>query len=322
MPPTGRVVRGASALAGVGLACAALHQRKSAPVLADPGVRLSTGARIPSLGLGTYLANGEELHEAILTALAVGYRHIDTAAGYANERVVAAAIRASGLPRDAIFLTTKLWCDSHGSAPTREAIAKSLRALGTDYVDLYLIHAPDNQGLRADDIRRLRLESWMAMEAAHNEGSLRAIGVSNFEPRHIEQLLCCEDGTPREGAVVPAVNQIETHPHFDQRATRDYCARKGIAVEAYGALQPDVLSDPEVERVAAAHGRSPAQVSLRHTLQRGTIVLAKSLTPSRIAENARVFEFSLSEEDCAALDALARDPHRDGRNYWDNSDVP
>lgn len=279
---------------------------------------------MPSLGFGTYLANGDSLFQALLVAIRIGYRHIDTASGYMNERVIAAAIAESesryGLRRDDFFISSKLWCDSHGTARTQKAIANSLRRLETDFLDLYLIHAPDNQGHSADEIQRLRRESWLAMEEAHRKGSLRAIGVSNFEPRHIEALLTNEDGTPRQGAIVPAVNQIEIHPYFDQRETRDYCAQRGIVVESYGGINADgLLEDPTVTHISRKSGRSPAQVSLRHTLQaRGAVVLAKSLTPQRIQENTGIFGFQLAPEDMAALDRLERGE----RSYWDNSDVP
>ena len=317
-----------------------------------PTVVLNTGSRIPSLGFGTYLTNGEELFDALVHALRNGYRHIDTAAGYMNEPTVADAVQASGVPRDELFITTKLWCADHGRKRTERAIKQSLRALRTDYIDLYLVHAPDNQGSTPEEVARLRKESWQVLEEAHAAGTLRAIGVSNFEPRHIEALLredvadskpgrdlprvaatgqataptlmaAAERPPYRRGAVVPAVNQIELHPHIDQQAVLEYCARKGITIEAYGAVGADgLLSDPAIRAVAKRYGRSEAQVSLRHTLQRkpGQIVLlAKSLTKGRIDENLRVFDWDIDPADARLLDALAR---KDGRSYWDNSDVP
>ena len=183
---------------------------------------------------------------------------------------------------------------------------------------MYLIHAPDNQGQTPEEIRRLRQESWLVMEEAYRSGRCRAIGVSNFEPRHIEALLVQEDGSMREGAIVPAVNQIELHPRFDARATREYCAAKGIAVVAYGIV--DDAEDPTVQRVATTNAKTPAQISLRHTYQaRGAVVLAKSLSPRHIAENARIFDWELSAADLAALNALGSQAER---SYWDNSDVP
>lgn len=316
---------------------------------AAPTLVLNTGGRIPAIGFGTYLSNGDELFAALVHALRNGYRHIDTAAGYFNEPVVADAIEASGVPREQIFITTKLWCSDHGRKRTQRAIAQSLRALRTDYIDLYLVHAPDNQGSTPEEVRRLRKESWEVMEEAHAAGTLRAIGVSNFEPRHIEALLV-EDSAPtaeagerrasdnakarngkvradaaarpRAGAVVPAVNQIELHPLLEQREVLEYCARRGIVVEAYGAVGAGAVDQPQLVKVAEGLGRTPAQVSLRHTLQRSpaqVVVLAKSLTPARIDENLRIFDFEIDQEDIATLDALAK---KDGRSYWDNSDVP
>lgn len=304
----------AGALAFVGIGRDVFNGASAAPT-----VLLNSGNAIPRLGFGTYLTNGEELVAALKHAIRVGYRHIDTAAGYQNEAAVAQAVEESGVARSDLFLTTKLWCSDHGTKRTKRAIVKSLRALQTDYIDLYLIHAPDNQGTTPTEIRRLRLESWMAMEEAYRAGTLKAIGVSNFEPRHIDELTA-----GRPDAVVPAVNQIELHPKLDQRATLEYCAKRGCKVEGYGAIGADgVLDDPLVEEMALKYGRSPSQISLRHTLQRGAgdevVLLAKSLTPRRIDENLRVFGFEIGPEDMRALDRLATS---DGRSYWDNSDVP
>jgi len=272
---------------------------------------LNTGARIPALGFGTYLMTGDECRASVLAALRSGYRHIDTAQGYLNERQVADALEESGVPRGEVFLTSKLWCDSHGTEATRRAIRNTLRRLRTDYLDLFLIHAPDNQGETPEEIIELRRQSWLVMEEEHRKGTLRAIGVSNFEPRHIDQLL-------RAGRVTPAVNQIECHPYLQQRELTEYCSSKGIVVEAYGSVGADgLLADPVVGRVAASHRRSPAQVLLRHAVQRGQVALVKSSNPRRIRENARVFDFALSDEEMRALDALERGE----RTYWDNSDV-
>ena len=281
-----------------------------------PTIALNTGARIPALGFGTYLTNGDELFNALVHAIRGGYRHIDTAAGYYNEPVVADAIEASGVPREELFITTKLSFD-HGRKRTKIAIAQALRALRTDYIDLFLIHTPCNQGETPEESARLRQETWEVMEEAYAAGTLRAIGVSNFEPRHIEALL---HGRPN--AIIPAANQVELHPQLDQRDLLEYCGKRGILVEAYGAVGADgLLTQPAVVELAKRYGRSEAQICLRHTLQRGparVALLAKSLTQSRIDENMRVFDFSLDQKDAQALDALAR---RDGRSYWDNSDV-
>lgn len=277
-----------------------------------PSLQLNTGARIPALGFGTYLTNGEELRQALQCAIEAGYRHIDTAHGYQNEAVVGDAIAESTIPREEFFITSKLWCSDHGTKRTRRAIEASLRELGTPYIDCFLIHAPDNQGATPEEIRELRRQSWLVMEEYHRAGKLRAIGVSNFEPRHIDQIL-------QVGTITPAVNQIECHAHLRQKEVREFCAREGIVVESYGSVAADgLLDDPVVRELAATHGRTPAQVSLRYSFQRGAVVLAKSLTPERIRENAQIFDFALNTEEMARLDALDRGE----RTYWDNSDVP
>uniref|UniRef100_A0A7S3AVQ1 NADP-dependent oxidoreductase domain-containing protein n=1 Tax=Haptolina ericina TaxID=156174 RepID=A0A7S3AVQ1_9EUKA len=291
---------------------ATLQQREERTRRKVQRLRLNTGAEMPALGFGTYLTGGDELRWALRCAIAVGYRHIDTAHGYQNEEIVGDAIAKSGLPRESFFITTKLWCSDHGTESTRAAIDASLRALGAPYIDCYLMHAPDNQGTSAVDIRELRRQSWLVMEESHRAGTLRAIGVSNFEPRHIEDLR-------RWGSVTPAVNQVELHAYLSQSELRDYCARHGIVLQSYGSVGADgLLDDPEIQAVAAAHGRTPAQVSLRHSLQRGCAVLAKSITPERIAQNFAIFDFELSSLDVRRLDALERGE----RTYWDNTDVP
>ena len=229
-----------------------------------------------------------------------------------NEAQVADALEESGVPRSEVFLTSKLWCDSHGTEDTRRAIRNTLRRLRTDYLDLYLIHAPDNQGETPEETVNLRQQSWLVMEEEHRKGTLRAIGVSNFEPRHIDQLL-------KVGRVTPAVNQIESHPYLQQRELTEYCRSKGIVIEAYGSVGADgLLADPAVSWLAAERRRSPAQVLLRHALQRGQVALVKSSTPRRIRDNSRVFDFALSDEEMRALAALERGE----RTYWDNSDSP
>jgi 2,5-diketo-D-gluconate reductase A len=287
----------------------------SKQVASIPKLQLNTGDAIPALGFGTYRANGDELKLSLEAAIAAGYRHIDTAQAYQNEEIVGAAIAASGVPREEFFITTKLWGSSHGDGRTQQAIEASLKALGTPYLDLLLLHGPSNDGRSDEEIISLRQQSWLAMEAAHKAGTLRAIGVSNFERRHIESVL-------EVGMTTPAVNQIEMHAQLGQAELRAFCESHGIVVSAYGSVGAKGLrADPVVRKIAQAHKRTPAQVSLRHTLQaRGgsTVVLSKSCTPRRIAENAQCFEFQLSEEEVAAMDALDTGT----RSYWDNTDVP
>lgn len=275
-------------------------------------LQLNTGAKMPALGFGTYTLQGEPLKQVLVSALNAGYRHIDTAAGYENEAVVADAIAESRVPREDIFLTTKLWCTDHGEEEAFDAIIASLGELRTEYVDLFLIHAPANLGESEQETVELRLQSWSVMESLHAAGVLRAIGVSNFEQRHIEQIL-------EWGSVVPAVNQVELHAHLGQRELRTFCAKERIHVTGYGAVGArGLLDDPTVQRIAAAKGRSAAQISLRHTLQRGCAALARSTTPARIASNLETLDFELTAQEMSELEGLERGE----RSYWDNSAVP
>jgi diketogulonate reductase-like aldo/keto reductase len=255
----------------------------------DRTIRLRTGQLMPSIGLGVFQAKrGEETRRAVAAALELGYRHIDTARIYGNEADVGAALRASGVPREEVFVTTKLWNDDQG-ASARRAFEASLSRLGLDYVDLYLLHWP---------VPKLRLASWKILEELHAEGRARAIGVSNFMPRHLDELLA-------SAKVVPAVNQIEVSPFLQQRDAREACARHGIVVEAYSPLTKGLrLGHAVVGKVAQEIARTPAQVLLRWALQRDMVVLPKSTRRERIAENAALWDFALDERQMAALDGL------------------
>jgi 2,5-diketo-D-gluconate reductase A len=227
-------------------------------------------------------------------ALEAGYRHIDTAEAYRNEEGVGRAIAASGLPRDELFVTTKLWNSHQGRDPARRALAKSLDRLGLDHVDLYLIHWPLPS-------RDLYVETWRAFEELKAEGGTASIGVSNFERSHLERL-AAETGT------TPAVDQVELHPYFQQRELRAYDAEHGIATEDWSPLGQggEVLEDPAIVAIAEAHGRTPAQVIIRWHLQLGNVVIPKSVTPERIRSNIQVFDFELSTGEMGAIDELDR----------------
>jgi len=323
--------------------------RKQMHCPAVPTVALNNGVEIPQLGFGTYKMPPEETEAAVRTALDVGYRHIDTAAMYRNEAAVGAAIARSGLPREDVFVTTKLNNGFHAYDAALAAFDRSLAELGMDYVDLYLIHWP----LPALDRYR---EAWRALETIYASGRARAIGVSNFQPAHLDRLLA-------EAKVVPAVNQIELHPYLGQREVSAYDSAHGIATQAWSPLgRGRVLDDPVLAQIGAAqafpssgaaqafpstgaaqafpstgaaqafpstgaaqafpsscgpegerriqtersHGVSPAQVVIRWHLQHGRIVIPKSATPSRIAENFDVFGFELTPDEMAAIDALDR----------------
>lgn len=254
-------------------------------------ISLRDGGVIPQLGFGVFqIAPGEPTQAAVETALAAGYRHVDTAAAYRNEADVGAAIRASGLPPESVWVTTKLANGDQGAGTARRAFEESLERLGTDAVDLYLLHWP----------HELRLESWRVLEQLHAEGLARSIGVSNFLTRHLDELLAHAD-------VPPSVNQIELSPflHAARGDTLARCAEAGIAVEAYSPLTKGRrLDDPTVEGIARETARTPAQVLIRWSLQKGFVVLPRSSNPGRIAENADVFGFSLDEAQMGRLDGL------------------
>lgn len=258
-----------------------------------PTIALNNGTTIPQLGFGVFQVPDDQATTAVTEALAAGYRSIDTAAIYGNERGVGRAIAASGLDRGDLFVTTKIWNDDQGQARTHDAYAESLDRLGLDQVDLLLIHWPA-------PARGLFTETWTALESLLSGGRARAIGVSNFTPAQLDVLA-------NGAGIVPAVNQIELHPYLQQRATRDYNEAHGIRTEAWSPLaQGGVLGDPVITGIAAAHGRTPAQVVLRWHLQQGRITIPKSVTASRIRENLDVFDFTLGDTELAAIDALDR----------------
>jgi len=267
-------------------------------------VALRRGVGIPVIGLGVYQSRpGAETREAVRTALQLGYRHVDTARAYGNEEDVAAGIAASGVARDEVFVTTKLWNSDHGYDATLRACEASLARLRTERVDLYLVHWPV-QGLRHD--------TWRAMERLLADGKARAIGVSNYGVRHLEELLARANEPP-------SVDQVELHPFLAQRELREWCARRDIVVEAYAPLvKARRMDDPVIRRVAAKHRRTPAQVLVRWGLEHGLVVIPKSVRAERIQENAGVFDFALDAEDLAALDLL----DEGYRTSWDPTDAP
>ncbi|URN14449.1 aldo/keto reductase [Streptomyces radiopugnans] len=247
---------------------------------------------MPQLGFGVWQVPDEEAAATVGHALASGYRSIDTAAIYQNEKGTGKAIAESGLPREELFVTTKVWNNDQGRDATLRAFDASLERLGLDYVDLYLIHWPAPKQDRY-------VETWKALEEIHADGRAKAIGVSNFKPTHLRRLM-------EETEVVPAVNQIELHPNFPQAEARAFHAEHGIATEAWSPLGQgkDLLDDPVIAEIARKHGRTPAQVVLRWHLQTGNVVIPKSATPSRIEENIDVFSFVLDEDDMTGMSTL------------------
>ncbi|MFE6456455.1 aldo/keto reductase [Streptomyces cinereoruber] len=258
-----------------------------------PTVALNDGTEIPQLGFGVFQVPDDETTTAVTHALDAGYRSMDTAAIYGNEAGVGRALAASGIARDELYVTTKLWNADQGYDATLRAFDDSLAKLGLDHVDLYLIHWPA-------PARDLYVDTWRAIGTLVEDGRVRTAGVSNFKAAHLERLLDSSD-------LVPAVNQIELHPGLQQRELRELHAVHGIATEAWSPLaQGAVLADPVVAGIAARHGKSPAQVVLRWHLQLGNVVIPKSVTPARIRENLDVFDFDLGAEEMAAMAGLDR----------------
>ncbi|MEU2083817.1 aldo/keto reductase [Streptomyces albus] len=260
-----------------------------------PTITLNNGVEMPQLGFGVWQVPPQEAATAVTAALEAGYRSIDTAAAYENEEGVGRALADSGLARDEVFVTTKLWNAEQGYDSTLRAFDASLARLGLDVVDLYLIHWPMPQVDKYVD-------TWRAFEKIYSEGRARAIGVSNFQPAHLNRL-------NELGGTVPAVNQIELHPRLQQSVPRAYHADHGIVTEAWSPLGQggDLLDDPTLGELAAEHGKTVAQVVLRWHLQLGNVVIPKSVTPSRIRENIDVFDFELTGEDMARIAELNTD---------------
>ena len=265
-----------------------------------PSITLNNAVELPALGLGVFQSPPEQTTSAVESALAAGYRLIDTAAAYANEREVGEGIRRSGVPRDEVFIETKVWISDYGYDATLHAFEKSTRKLGVDRLDLLLLHQPLPSAFDRT------LDAYRALERLLADGRVRAIGVSNFMPEHLERLLA-------ETSVVPAVNQIEVHPYFQQTALQRVHAEHGIATQAwspiggitsYRGMERRSFDDPTLGEIARQHGKSSAQVMLRWHLQEGRSSIPKSVRPERIAENFDVFDFELTREQVAAIDAL------------------
>ena len=273
----------------------------------DATVELNNGVSIPQLGLGVFqMESGSETESAIRAALACGYRSIDTATVYGNEESVGNAIDSGGVPREELFVTTKVWNKDQGYQQTLDAFEASLKRLKLDYLDLYLIHWP---------VRDKYIDTWRALEKLYAEGRVRAIGVSNFHARHLEYLV-------RKGDVVPVVNQVELHPYMQQKELRCVCRELKIGVEAWSPIaKGKVTEDETLRRIGDRHGKTAVQVTLRWELQHGIITIPKSVHEDRIRANADVFDFSLSADEMAEIDALdlgeagRTGPHPDAFNF-------
>lgn len=263
-------------------------------------VKLNNGVLIPQPGFGTFLTpDGETAVNAVRCAIEQGYRHIDTAAVYGNEVSVGEGIRQGGVPREELFVTSKVWNTERGYETTLRAFDKTLKDMGLDYLDLYLIHWPANTLQFGDAADGINQETWRALEKLYSEGMIRAIGLSNFMPHHLEAVL-------QKAEVMPAVDQIEYHPGFLQQECVDYCKEKGIVVEAWSPLgRGSVLFDELLMGLAEKYGSTVAQLVIRWVMQKGIVPLVKSVTPSRIEENYQVFDFQIMDEDMALIDGMA-----------------
>lgn len=264
-------------------------------------VTLHNGVKMPQLGFGVFkVKNGTETVESVKKALEAGYRHIDTAAIYGNEEGVGQAIRESGIPREELFITSKVWNTEQGFEKTLQAYEDSLERLGTEYLDLYLIHWPGTDKY---------IDTWKALEKLYTDSRVRAIGVSNFHVHHLENLM-------KHTELKPVINQIELHPRLSQLEIREYCKKHDIKVEAWGPLgQGNLIDEPTINHIADKHGKTAAQVMIRWHLQNDIVVIPKSVTPSRIVENTQVFDFELSLDEMNQIDSLNL-----GERYGTNPD--
>ncbi len=271
------------------------REEESTIVAAIPEILLNNGQRIPQFGFGVFLVPPAETVDAVTAALRAGYRHVDTAQMYGNEREVGEAIRKSGLGRAEVYVTSKLGNGAHRPDDTRRAFDDSLAALGFDYLDLFLIHWPLPTRYDGDYV-----STWKALEEFYRDGRARSIGVSNFQPHHLRRL-------HGESEITPAVDQIEVNPYLTQDDVRQFCADYQIAIEAWSPLaRGKALGDPTIQAIARKYDKLPAQVVLRWHIERGDIVFPKSVTPERIRENIDIFDFELSGEDVEAISALNR----------------
>lgn len=259
---------------------------------------MHNGKKIPCIGYGTYKTSGAEVYDAVIAAVKAGYRHIDTAAYYKNEEGVGKAVRECGIPREELFITSKVWNTDRGYEKTKKAFADSLERLGLEYLDLYLIHWPANKKQFGDEAKRINAETWRALEELYVEGKVKAIGLSNFLPHHIEELM-------ETASIKPVVDQIEFHPGWAQIEISEYCQRNDIVVEAWSPLgRSSALENEVLRNIGAKYGKETAQVCIRWVMQHGILPLPKTVNPDRMVKNADVFDFELTAEEMRTIDGL------------------
>lgn len=260
--------------------------------------QLHNGVSIPCVGYGTYLIPNEETYVAVREAIKAGYRHIDTAAFYQNEAGVGKTIRESGIPREDLFVTSKVWNSDRGYERTKAAFARTMDALGLDYIDLYLIHWPANEKQFGTSAKSINAETWRALEELYSEGKIKAIGLSNFLPHHIEALM-------ETAKIKPMINQIEFHPGWAQLEVLEYCKEHDIVVEAWSPLgRKEALNNEVINEIARKYNKQAAQICLRWVLQHNVLPLPKSSTPSRMVANTQLFDFELTSEEMKRIDGL------------------
>ena len=259
---------------------------------------MHNGKTIPCIGYGTYKTSDGEVCDAVISAVKAGYRHIDTAAYYRNEEGIGRAVRECGIPREELFITSKVWNTDRGYEKTKKAFADSMERLGLAYLDLYLIHWPANKKQFGDEAKRINAETWRALEELYASGKVKAIGLSNFLPRHMEELM--------ETAVVkPMVDQIEFHPGWAQLDVSEYCQKNDIVVEAWSPLgRNNVLDNKVLKSIGAKYGKEAAQICIRWVMQHGILPLPKTVNPDRMVKNADVFDFELTAEEMKTIDGL------------------
>lgn len=259
---------------------------------------MNNGVKIPCIGYGTFQIPNNDTERAVEDALKAGYRHIDTAYFYGNERGVGEAVRKSGIPREQIFVTSKVWNADRGYDTTKAEFEKTMENLGLEYLDLYLIHWPANRNQFGDEAKRINAETWRAMEELYREGRIRAIGLSNFMPHHIEELL-------ETATIKPMVDQIEFHPGWAQLEVSEYCHKNGIIVEAWSPFgRKDVLGNETLKNIAEKYGKNTAQICVRWAMQHNILPLPRTINRERMVENVDVFDFVIDEQDMKCIDGL------------------